>query len=515
MILMYKKILSYENTPIIVLLILCLAIGVFTVKDYGESWDEAEIFSYADYSIQAYQYILHPQDLQPFSRDLNYYGPAYFMLADSFSNLINQLTPTLSLITVRHFFYFFTSLVCVLFLYLLAKRWMSRWAAFGVALLFASQPLIWGHSFINPKDIPFMTFFLTSIYLGFRMLDVSPNSKWKWLIPAGIVMGLTISMRVIGPLAGLLVLLYAVLKTPRKIITTIPYYGLIAGVVAYLTWPYLWKAPITNFFESLKVMSSFPFPSTVLFMGNVYAANQLPRRYFPTLLSLQLTEPALILIAIGFVVSVWLFVKGKNREPILLFAGWFLAPTLWIVLSRSALYDNARQLLFLWPPLFIMAGMGIDQLITFIKLPAIRLALLLIMVLPGIYACIHLYPYEYIYYNSLAGGVKGAYRNFELDYWATSFRESMQYINQNAEQGTTVLVNGTRQVARQYARSDLSITVLTRANMANYPSYYILSSTRDNSDLPFCSNSAIASAVERDGGILSFVKKIDSEQGCN
>ena len=90
---------------------------------------------------------------------------------------------------------------------------------------------MWGHSFINPKDIPFMTFFLASIYFGLKMLDASPASKWRWLIPAGIILGLTISIRVIGPLAGLLVLIYAIIKFPRKILTTLPYYALITSLL--------------------------------------------------------------------------------------------------------------------------------------------------------------------------------------------------------------------------------------------------------------------------------------------
>ena len=275
---MYKKILSFEPTPIIVLFIVCLIAGVFTFKDYGESWDESMVFDYANYSVQAYQYILHPQDLQQFPIDLNnYYGPAYFMFTSVSSDLIRVLNPSLSVIAVRHFVYFCTFLIGVLVLYLFSKRWMSKWAAFGVALLFATQPLMWGHAFINPKDTPFMVFFLTSVYLGFQMVDAASDSKWKWLIPAGIILGLTISMRVIGPAAGLLVLLYALLKSPRKIITTFPVYALIATALTYLTWPYLWKSPIVNFFESVKLMSRFPYDGQVLFMGKLYSANQLPR----------------------------------------------------------------------------------------------------------------------------------------------------------------------------------------------------------------------------------------------
>src|SRR5271157_5792748 len=310
---MSKKILSFEYAPIIALLILCLIVGVATLSDYGESWDEPPIYNYADYSLQAYQYILHPQDLQlfpTFSMNLNVYGPAYFMLADVSSKMIRLLDPSLSVITIWHFVYFSTFLTSILLLYLLSRRWMSKWAAFGAALLFTSQPLIWGHSFMNPKDLPFMVFFLASIYFGLKMLDASPKSKWKWLIPAGIILGLTISIRVIGPLAGLLVLIYAIIKFPRKIITALPFYGLIAVITLYLTWPYLWKAPITNLLSSIKVMSAFPNIVPVLFMGTVYPANELPRRFFPTLLVLQLTETALILIVIGFMVSLWFFIKG-------------------------------------------------------------------------------------------------------------------------------------------------------------------------------------------------------------
>ena len=511
---MYKKLLSHEDTPIYILLIICLVIGLATVGDYGESWDEAEFIRYADYCIQAYQYILRPHELPPISRVLNYYGPAYLMLATAVSGFISDIAPSLSNITVRHFVYFSTSLACHLVLYFLSKRWMSKWAAFGTTLLFASQPLIWGHSFINSKDTPFMAFFLTDIYMGIRMMGATPNARWRWVVSAGILLGLTISIRVIGPLAGLIVFSYGLLKYPRRIVTTLPYYFLIAGVTTYLTWPFLWKAPITAFFESVKIMSYLPYSDPVLFMGNLYAANQLPRRFFPTLLSLQLTEPALFLIAIGFVVSLWLFIKGKNRELILIFTGWFLAPTLWIVLTRSVLLDNARHLLFLWPPLFIMAGMGIDWLMTILKRPVLRTALLLVMALPGINAGIHLHPYEYIYYNSLTGGVRGAYRNFELDYWATSFKESMEYLNEQAGPGTKIMVIGPRHIARQYARPDLQIVGPGKVAKSESEYYYILSLTRSNQDLLHCRHTEIEFEVERDGGILSSIRKIEPGQNC-
>ena len=168
------------------------------------------------------------------------------------------------------------------------------------------------------------------------------------------------------------------------------------------------------------------------------------------------------------------------------------------------------NLLFLWPPLFILAGMGIDQLMTVVKLPMLKTALLIIVTLPGIYACSHLYPYEYIYYNSLIGSIRGANHKFELDYWGISFQESIQYINKKAEPGTTIVVFiGNRQVVKEYARPDLSIGFTHDLRKSQDQPYYMLSSTRANQDLAYCQNINTVFEVQRDGALLSYIKRID------
>ena len=48
---------------------------------------------------------------------------------------------------------------------------------------------------------------------------------------------------------------------------------------------------------------------------------------------------------------------------------------------------------------------------------------------------VHLHPYQYIYYNSFVGGVHGAFHNYELDYWGTSYYEAAEYVNQVASPG--------------------------------------------------------------------------------
>ena len=500
-------------------LLVALMAGYFTAPDYGLSWDEVPIYRHADRILDAYQYFFHPEDYAAYDSDthLNLYGPAHLMLSAVISRYILALHPAWSLFTAHHFVYFLSFLFGVFFLYLLATRWMSEWAALGMTLLFATQPLFWGNAFINPKDMPFMSFFIASLTLGLQMVADSSNSKWWKILAAGVILGVTTSIRILGPMSGAIVILYGLWKFPRKTISILPWYVLITGITTYLTWPYLWKGPVANFVESLQVMYRFPNTGETLFNGRLYPADQLPWGYFPTFVVLQLTEPMLFLIAVGAVLSFRSFIKGENKEPILLFAIWFLAPTLYIGLSSSTLYDNARQLMFLLPPLFIFAGISLDALLKRLGTHVLRAALVLAFILPGVFASIQLHPYQYIYFNSLIGGVGGAFRNFDLDYSGTSFREAQEYLNAIAEPGVQIVVVGPRQNARAYARPDLRNNFIGTQDFIDPEGpgyYYVLFLTRTNADENRCMDGEIIYTIERDGGILAYIRKVISKERC-
>jgi hypothetical protein len=68
-----------------------------------------------------------------------------------------------------HLVNFITFQIGVALFFAVCLRWMGSWAAFGATLLFSTQPVLWGHGWINPKDIPFTVFFLGAIYTGWLM----------------------------------------------------------------------------------------------------------------------------------------------------------------------------------------------------------------------------------------------------------------------------------------------------------------------------------------------------------
>lgn len=503
--------------PIVILILLSLFVGIFTFKDYGQSWDEPDIYRYADYALNAYQYFFNPQDLLEFDTNLDFYGPAYFMLTAVLARGFMMLFPAWTIVEAWHLVYFLTFLVGVVLLYLLARRWVGELAAFGTAFLFLTQPLLWGHAFINPKDTPFLVFFTASIYLGLRMVDAPPQSfqRWGWMFASGILLGMTISFRVLGPLAGLIVLSIAVIKERQKaFLLAIPYF-LIAGITAYLTWPFLWSSPIANYLQSLSIMSEFPFDAMVLFNGTLYPPDLVPRFYFLTLFALQLTEPALFLIAAGVIVLFLSFRQQDKLEPMILFIGWFLLPATAVIVLRSNLYDNARQLYFLLPPLFLASGFALEWLFKRMEHPISLGVFFLLASGPAVFAITQLHPFEYVYYNSLVGGVNGAVRRFETDYWGTSFKEAMDYVNEVApEQGRILILTGPDDVARQYARPDLEI-VTEETDYDREGNYdYVLILTRKNVNEGRCKQSELVHSVGLDDAVFTFIKKLGPEGLC-
>ncbi|HEY3474250.1 MAG TPA: hypothetical protein VGK56_06530, partial [Anaerolineales bacterium] len=160
-----------RTLPIAVLLGLSLLIGILTLTDYGESWDELKLYDYAADSLHSYGMWFQHGTIPVTGDRFENYGPFFVMLTRLITKTVVQVFPSVREVDVQHFVYFATFLVGMWAFYKLTARWMSQNAALGTTVLFMTQPVFWGHAFINPKDIPLVSFFLLSVYLGMRMHD--------------------------------------------------------------------------------------------------------------------------------------------------------------------------------------------------------------------------------------------------------------------------------------------------------------------------------------------------------
>jgi len=559
---------SGSRLPILILLAAQLVIGLFTFRDYGLSWDEPLFYEYGDalgYAYTPANWFDPSFDLSnaygPSGDDHKTRGPAYLLLAREPVHLLESLGADEA--SAWHLVNFLTFLLGVYFVYRLSLRWMSAWTAFGAAALFSTQPLLWGHAFINPKDIPFLVFFTGALVFGFEMVDSFHREETKAakrffssfifhlssLILPAFLLGIATSIRVLGPLAGLLVVIYFLVgrigNPPER--NTIPLHKKALWVFLYTTltilfmlafWPYLWESPFKNFFQVFLFMSDNPTGLQVLFGGEVYRAYELPRRYLPTLLALTLTEPVWPLFGIGLLVRTvgdWKsrlraaksHLRGTQSAGGLITDHWslitdywllitvFIIPFAYVLLRRPPMYDGFRHFLFMLPPVFVTCGLGMDAVLGWVKkysgktqlISWLRAVVIFTLLIPGLLGMAQLHPYEYAYYNTLVGGTGGAFRNYETDYWLTCYKEAVAQFNTLAPRPANLFAHREAYIAAGYAAGGITVRE-ARGNLSAIRSGdYILVNTRTNEDRKTFHDAPVILQIARDGAAFCVVKQ--------
>ncbi|MGB9672519.1 MAG: hypothetical protein ACPL3P_00120 [Anaerolineales bacterium] len=332
------------------------------------------------------------------------------------------------------------------------------------------------------------------------------------LFIASVCLGLALSIRVGALLALFIICVFGYLRSGKRALIPLFLYIAISFVVMYIAWPALWGDPITTFRKSLEVMSNFPYHGDILFLGKLYESGSTPW-YYPTLLIFfQFTEPLILLLIISMIFIISRKIE-LNQELLLLIVFWFLLPLAAIILRKSILYDNFRQLFFLIPPIFLIAGLALDWFFNYFALPIYKLILVIFLFFPSIFGIISLHPYEYTYYNALVGWNHGAFRKFEMDYWRISYREAINYINQIAPRDAKVVVWESPGLVNEFARKDLVIFDRNAFNSAAAQSFdYLIVPTRNNKDLNIYPNIPSIYTIERQGAILALIKHLADEQ---
>jgi hypothetical protein len=374
---------------------------------------------------------------------------------------------------------------------LLLDLWIVGWAAHGLrsatiaAYEGGSGPLlarVFAQVAEHPQDVPVAAYLakleatfslaLLPISLGlvaillFALRAAFPLSSRQlaerhgsWLLPVllGALVGFAVSIRPIGGFAGALVSLFWILRLRRRSWLPLLALWLSAALVAYRTWPFLWADPIGNLLRSLQLTATFP-AHDMLYRGAMVSSDALPWHFFPTLAAIQLTEPVSVLVLVGLGVLVARLARRRLPwDEALLLGLWIGVPLAGLLFLGFGIYGNIRQLLFVLPPLFVIAGFALDAVFGAVRVTWVRGAVAAIVLLPGIVGILRMHPYEQAYFNGLVGGVDGAWGEYQPSHWCTSLREAAGYVNQVAPAGALVLVDGPVEGVRAFARPDLLV----------------------------------------------------------
>lgn len=468
-------------------LIIELIFGSLFIGDHGISWDEPFFYDYAESIRSAYDPSTS-QTSQDFEQvygksaeDHKYYGPAYLLIAQPIAAGLAEWSG-LEYYDAWHTTNYLFFNIGLIFFYLTLLFWIKPEPAAVTTALLAWQPLVFGHAFINPKDIPFLVFSLITNYFGIALLK--STTKRQFVIFGalfGIFLGFTASVRVIGPLVGVFFLIGALFTRNRSVIISFIAAGFVSILIMVFTWPFLWSDPFANLLDVLRHMSNNPTELAVLYEGILFRANAMPISYIPKMIFYTLTEPVFALSICGFLI---LNIKQDHRKfwieifPAMMILIFIIG---YILIAKPAVYDGFRHFLFILPAIFILSGFFFDSL--FKSFPNIWGSSLIsiLFLLPGLLGIINYHPYQYAYYNSFVGGVEGAFRTYETDYWLTCYDEALRWF-ETEHPGETIFVQ--RELPLALASGTRKITIEPLPVFSEPPrSGLYLFHTRANLDL--------------------------------
>lgn len=483
---------------LVIFLIFYFLYAVLSFRQFGITFDERDVYlrgklfySYA----RGGDKVIKNDLLNPNSRnEMGYYNNVYpaFLYAVNGSesyegyHLLNLL---------------FASLIFVFAYELLLAETGKPLLAFLGPLFVLLTPRFFGDIPANPKDMPFAVFYFIAAVLIFL------TAKWDRrvrLLLLGVAFGLAQSQRFAGYTlypAALIFELSNKKRFSRTLIDLLVVF-VIGFLIHMLSVPYLAADPVGHFFELARMTVGHPWNNTLLFMGNTYSARQEPVAY--ALIWFLFTVP---------LIQIPLFTIGlsqvRKMRSIRLLAVVFGINLVILAVTRPVLYDGIRHLMYLLPLFSVAAALGLVLLLRKGKKWVFVLLLGLIINFGFIlHSYVSLHPYEYLYFNELTGGTRGAYGKFDMDYWGASYREAAlwldKYVKDKPGNSSDVYACGTS-FASAYYFSD-KIKLADNPGKADYAVCWDRFS--ENKQI----KGSLIFTVQKDGIPLNYVYEINHEK---
>jgi tetratricopeptide (TPR) repeat protein len=203
-------------------------------------------------------------------------------------------------------------------------------------------------------------------------------------------------------------------------------------LMGMIFWPYALEDPIRNPITAFGVMASFPTTIRQIFEGEYIWSDHMPWYYL--IKYMIITIPTLVWV--GFVLAL-ISLKGIMRSHRWIFILFlfisFAFPVFFVVYSDANLYGAWRHMMFVYLPLVILSGLGYHYL--FQRFPskittAVITLVIFILAIHPLRFSFRNHPYQYLYFNEWAGGIRGAYGVYETDYYFHSMQEASIWLEE-------------------------------------------------------------------------------------
>lgn len=424
-----------KKYPEYLLLLFFSIIAAFTANSYGFAWDEYE---QRNIGVICFNYIFN-DDLYYLQYPARDHGAVFEM----FLYIIEK---TFSLTNNRDIYYcrhLVSNLVFILsafyfykLIYLIYKNKVLATLGF---LMLVLHPTIYGHSFFNSKDVPFLSMFVICFYQFAVAFRDKKHLQFVWL---ALFTSFLINIRIMGILFLSFVIFFLVLDfviyrkdkqaIKKQLIQTIVYlFFTTAFTIA--TWPLLWHDLIQNFMYTFNNLSQYPWGGSNLFKGQFIDATKVEWDYIPTwfcintpIVFLLIGFSGIILFMIRLAKNLKNFDLKKIDKNNLLFLFSFTAPLLSIIVLKSVLYDTWRHLFYIYPA-FILLGIYFLNYCMTSKFKKAVLTISGISILSISVYIISNFPFHHVYFNQFISHENDFIRkNYEMDYWGVSYNKALE-----------------------------------------------------------------------------------------
>jgi tetratricopeptide (TPR) repeat protein len=418
-----------------------LVLMLLLCKNAGISCDEDLHYNH---SVAVYNYFAsHGEDQSALNTpvsNLKYYGQSY-------DNIVTILIKWFKIEDVYGFRHIMSALAgwLAVFITALFGIWLTDYkTGILILILFAVSPTFMGHAQNNLKDVPFALAYISGIFFMLKFF-VSERKKSLWdilFLTASITF--SISLRA----GGLLLLCYLYFfffvfiiykyLSEKKIdfIEIRTRFFWICGItvvswfLSTLLWPYALQGPVRNVIKSYHIMAHYPSTFRQIFDGKVEWSDFMPWYYLPK--SMLITIP--IVVSFGLLLFTVFSRKSLKGGKSLLFLSvifTILFPLIFVVYAKSNLYSSWRQFLFIYPGIVLLAAVGFNHFYNYLKSKYLKLGVVLLLVFLSIHPLKFMISnphFYYLYYNQLVGGLKGAYSNYETDYYFVGQTEASKWL---------------------------------------------------------------------------------------
>jgi hypothetical protein len=434
------------------LLALLLALVLATFKQYAVSNDEGVQHHYGELIIAYYKSGLADRSVFDFG-NLYLYGGLFDIVAVLLAHLL-PFDPY----DIRHVMSALAGIGGVAATIATARMIAGPRAGLLAGLALALCGVWYGGMFNHTKDVPFAAAMMGAAYYLLRAARDLPDLRRRDVLLFGILLGCALGLRATGLLmvgyVPLVIVLAAWMKfkhwtgwarlCARSLLQFVPALAL-GYLIMIASWPWA-SLDVLNPARAIFAFAHFAYPVRTILDGQVYLMSDVPRWYEPDYLAIKLPLVVLIGAAVGAMSALWPAVQwSRNRSDgarrlqvaVLLFAVVF--PLLCQVIGHGPSFTGMRHFLFVVPPLAALAGIGLDTGLCSIERYGRAIAAAALMAVLAAFsfdaaALVQLHPYEYLFYNSLVGGLPGASRRYATDYWVNimpaAVRQLETYLDQ-------------------------------------------------------------------------------------